>query len=112
MAERESTVEDLEMTSSLASFYQGQRVFLTGHTGFKGGWLATWLKTMGAHVTGFAFPPHDPPTFFDAVRVANGIDSVTGDICDLRSITLSSGPRSTFDRISYGRTAIGAAFVP
>ena len=86
MAERESTVEDLEMTSSLASFYQGQPVFLTGHTGFKGGWLATWLKAMGAHVTGFAFPPHDPPTFFDAVRVANGIHSVAGDICELEAL--------------------------
>jgi len=38
-------------------FYRDRSVFITGHTGFKGGWLATWLKMLGTRVTGFALPP-------------------------------------------------------
>jgi CDP-glucose 4,6-dehydratase len=72
--------------TSLAGFYRGQRVFVTGHTGFKGGWLVTWLKAMGAQVTGFALPPHNPPSFFDAARVADGIEHVTGDIRGLPAV--------------------------
>ena len=41
------------------SFWRGKRVFLTGHTGFKGGWLSLWLQQLGARVTGYALPP--PP---------------------------------------------------
>ncbi len=41
------------------SFWQGKRVFVTGHTGFKGGWLSLWLQTMGAKVKGYSLtPPH------------------------------------------------------
>ena len=83
----------------LAEFYGGQRVFVTGHTGFKAGWLTTWLKMMGAHVTGFALPAHDPPSFFDAVHVADGIDSLLGDIRDfeaLRSALNDSQPSIVF----------------
>ncbi|KAA5776358.1 hypothetical protein F1520_02810 [Yersinia pestis] len=39
------------------SFWQGKRVFVTGHTGFKGGWLSLWLQTMGATVKGYSLPP-------------------------------------------------------
>ena len=85
LAERKRTLEDLGMTP-LAEFYGGQHVFITGHTGFKAGWLTTWLKMMGAHVTGFALPAHDPPSFFDAVHVAHGIDSLLGDIRDFETL--------------------------
>ena len=45
-------------------FWQGKKVLLTGHTGFKGGWLALWLQTLGAKVTGYALaPPTDPSLF-------------------------------------------------
>ena len=64
-------------------FFRNRRVLITGHTGFKGGWLATWLKQLGSHITGVA---HDPdrsqPNFFDSVAVADGIDSVITDIRD------------------------------
>lgn len=41
----------------IASFYRGKRVFITGHTGFKGRWLVKWLLLMGAEVTGYSLPP-------------------------------------------------------
>jgi CDP-glucose 4,6-dehydratase len=48
-------------------FWLGKRVFLTGHTGFKGGWLSLWLSMLGARVTGYALPPNTQPSFFAAV---------------------------------------------
>ncbi|MFT8549599.1 MAG: CDP-glucose 4,6-dehydratase [Acetobacter okinawensis] len=66
-----------------AAFWQGRRVFLTGHTGFKGGWLALWLQTMGAEVTGYALPPADGPSLFACANIADGLKkSVLADIRD------------------------------
>ena len=50
-------------------FWSSKRVFVTGHTGFKGGWLSVWLESMGANVIGYALPPKTDPSFFDAVNV-------------------------------------------
>ncbi len=63
------------------AFWQGKRVLLTGHTGFKGGWLALWLQRMGAHVTGIALPPQTQSNLFEAARVAQGM---TSHLCDIR----------------------------
>jgi CDP-glucose 4,6-dehydratase len=63
-------------------FWKGRRVFLSGHTGFKGGWLALWLADMGAEVHGYALPPPTSPGFFDVVGVADRMASNT--IADLR----------------------------
>jgi CDP-glucose 4,6-dehydratase len=63
-------------------FWRGKRVFLTGHTGFKGSWLSLWLQQMGAQVTGFALAPSTEPSLFEAARVAQGMHSVIGDIRD------------------------------
>jgi CDP-glucose 4,6-dehydratase len=72
---------------SLASFYAGRRVLVTGHTGFKGGWLCLRLKALGARVTGFALPPeHGSPGLFEAARVAEGMDSVLGDCRDASAV--------------------------
>ena len=62
------------------AFWQGKRVLLTGHTGFKGAWLALWLERLGAHVTGLALPPATEPSLFALARVADGIDS---HFCDV-----------------------------
>lgn len=55
------------------AFWQGRRVFLTGHTGFKGGWLALWLQSMGARVYGYALPCPSGPAFFTESDVATGL---------------------------------------
>jgi CDP-glucose 4,6-dehydratase len=73
--------------SNMADFWRDKRVFLTGHTGFKGGWLALWLQSMGAHVTGYALKPPTETNFFEVCGVTHGINSVLGDIRDLAHLT-------------------------
>lgn len=68
-----------------ASFWRGKRVFLTGHTGFKGAWLALWLKRLGADVYGFSLEPPSLPNMFDMARVH---DDMVADVrADLRDGT-------------------------
>jgi CDP-glucose 4,6-dehydratase len=65
------------------TFWAGKRVFLTGHTGFKGSWLSLWLQAMGAVVKGFALAPDTDPDLFTIARVGEGMESEIGDIRDL-----------------------------
>ncbi len=67
------------MTANTFS-WQGKKVFLTGHTGFKGGWLALWLASKGATVRGYSLDPCTDPSLFTAARVGLGIDDIRGDI--------------------------------
>lgn len=62
------------------SFWQGKKVFLTGHTGFKGSWLAVMLNEMGAIVTGYSLAPNSSPSMFDIVSKASCRKSIIGDI--------------------------------
>ena len=66
-----------------AGAWRGRRVLVTGHTGFKGGWLALWLADMGAKVTGFALPPPTDPSLFDLARVGDLVAHVEGDVRQL-----------------------------
>ena len=65
------------------SFWKGKRVLITGHTGFKGGWLAIWLDKLGADVTGYALQPPTQPSLFEAAGLADRVRSEIADIRDL-----------------------------
>ena len=73
------------------NFWRGKRVLLTGHTGFKGGWLALWLQRLGAHVTGIALPPNTTPSLFQLARVAEGMNSHFCDIRDAAALAVLVG---------------------
>ena len=63
-------------------FWKGRRVFLTGHTGFKGSWLSLWLDALGADVTGYALDPPTQPNMFEQAHVAATVRTVRADIRD------------------------------
>lgn len=70
----------------MTEFWRGKRVFLTGHTGFKGSWLSLWLQSLGSEVTGYATNPPTTPSLFEVAEVARGLTSVIADIRDLASL--------------------------
>jgi len=67
-------------------FWQGKRVFLTGHTGFKGSWLSLWLSSLGAEVKGYALNPPTSPSLFNEAKVSSIMDSQIGDIRDQKTL--------------------------
>jgi CDP-glucose 4,6-dehydratase len=62
--------------------WKGRKVFLTGHTGFKGGWLALWLTQLGAIVRGYALDPSTEPNLFTVARIGSVVEDIRGDIRD------------------------------
>ena len=70
-------------------FWKGKKVFLTGHTGFKGGWTALWLCKLGAVVKGFSLPPSSTPSLYEVARISEDIESTTGDIRNLAELKRS-----------------------
>ncbi len=64
-------------------FWKNKRVFMTGHTGFKGSWLVLWLKALGADVTGYALKPPTRPSLFDDAGAGKGMTSIIADVRDL-----------------------------
>src|ERR1700744_1727574 len=68
------------------SFWRDRKVFITGHTGFKGSWLSLWLDAMGAHVTGYALAPPTEPSLFERARIGECIHSIQGDVRDFASL--------------------------
>jgi CDP-glucose 4,6-dehydratase len=81
----------LENVAVNPAFWNGRRVFVTGHTGFKGSWLTLWLQSMGARVTGYSLPPPTQPSLFDAARVGEGIESIISDVRDLPKLREAMG---------------------
>jgi CDP-glucose 4,6-dehydratase len=67
------------------TFWKGRRVFLTGHTGFKGSWLSLWLARLGADVTGYALEPEEE-SLFEAASVGGDVASTIGDVRDAASL--------------------------
>jgi CDP-glucose 4,6-dehydratase len=66
--------------------WRGRRVFVTGHTGFKGAWLTLWLRQLGARVAGYALPAPTAPSLFELARVGRDVTSILGDVRDLDSL--------------------------
>jgi CDP-glucose 4,6-dehydratase len=62
------------------------KVFVTGHTGFKGSWLCLLLEQLGARVSGFALPPPTEPSLFDAAKISSSVESVIGDVRDYDAV--------------------------
>ena len=83
MGRREGTLENV------VSVWQRRRVFLTGHTGFKGSWLALWLNRLGAQVRGYALDPCTEPNLFTLTSVSNITEDVRGDVRDYSKLEAS-----------------------
>jgi CDP-glucose 4,6-dehydratase len=77
-----------QISADITSAFRGKKVFLTGHTGFKGSWMALWLQGLGANVTGYALAAPSKPSHFELLRERGilKIESVIGDICDYQSL--------------------------
>jgi len=71
---------------NLPSYYQGKKVLLTGHTGFKGSWMAQWLRLLGADVYGYAMEPATDPSLFDQLELAEEITHKIADIRDKETL--------------------------
>ena len=79
--------------------FKGKKVLITGHTGFKGGWLSLWLRRLGADVTGFSLPPDRNPSFFSLANVEKEVDHQEGNILDsdhLAEVVKKSGAQIVF----------------
>ncbi|GAC1423616.1 MAG: CDP-glucose 4,6-dehydratase [Acidobacteriaceae bacterium] len=79
------TIYPERMTANSFNWH-GKRVFLTGHTGFKGGWLALWLASKGAIVRGFALDPYTEPNLLAVANIASVVDDLRGDIRDAATL--------------------------
>ena len=74
------------MQQTNPDFWQGRRVLLTGHTGFKGSWLSLWLQSMGATLRGVALAPPTEPALFNVARVAEGMEHSIADVRDFGAV--------------------------
>ena len=68
------------------NIYKNKKVFITGHTGFKGSWLTIWLKKLGAEICGYSLDPNTEPSMFNICNVGTNILDIRGDIRDAKSL--------------------------
>jgi CDP-glucose 4,6-dehydratase len=85
----ENLVNPTNLADATPNLWEGRRVFLTGHTGFKGGWLALWLASKGAQVRGYSLDPSTEPNLFTAASIAEVLDDDRGDIRDYPKLEAS-----------------------
>ena len=71
------------------TFWNGKKVFLTGHTGFKGSWLSLWLSSLNAEVKGYSLEPPTSPALFEEARIKELVESEIGDIRDYKNLQKS-----------------------
>ena len=72
------------------SFWKGRKVFITGHTGFKGAWISLWLSKLGATVTGYSLTKLNQPSMFEVANIEGAIQkNIFGDICDFNSLEMA-----------------------
>lgn len=74
------------MKKNFKNFYKGKRILITGHTGFKGGWLSLWFLQLGADVAGYALEPSTDPNLYDILGLRHRMLSVNGDVRDVKSV--------------------------
>jgi CDP-glucose 4,6-dehydratase len=88
MGKWQGPLEDMGLTMQQlnSKFWKGKRVFLTGHTGFKGSWLSLWLQSLGADLHGLGLRPHTTPALFDEANVGAGMRSTIGDVRDYGAV--------------------------
>lgn len=77
---------DRRLLPGCEALLQGQRILVTGHTGFTGGWLVSWLKLIGCRIAGLGLPPLTTPNLFTVGNIPDGIDSTIGDIRNLSTV--------------------------
>jgi len=77
---------EVKMDPMFEGCFNGKTVLITGHTGFKGAWLALWLHLLGSRVVGYSLKPPTEPNFFEQCRLSQKIVSCEGDVCDLESL--------------------------
>ena len=92
------------MNNFLEGFFEGKKIFLTGHTGFKGSWLSLQLHSLGSIVTGYSLEPPTKPSLYEMARVNDCVDSIYGDICNFeqlnKSIIAADGEKFQIGKIS------------
>jgi CDP-glucose 4,6-dehydratase len=81
------SVELMELNKLLSNVYKNKTILITGHTGFKGGWLTLWLESMGAKVIGYSLDPPTEPSFFQETGLSSRIVDIRGDILDQPKIS-------------------------
>jgi CDP-glucose 4,6-dehydratase len=77
----------MESVVNYPGLFKGKRIFVTGHTGFKGSWLVTWLHLLGAHVKGYALPPENDSDLYNIIAPHLNIESVIADIRDRQKLS-------------------------